>query len=81
MEMVSKIVTEESDNFDIEATQMVFESKCSQCHSIDLPLQKQFASADEVPTLVTRMVGNGLVASEGELESIVRFLIHHHKLN
>ena len=92
MKTVSKMVEDEMksmdasapamvfEDFDVAAAQVIFENTCSQCHSIDLPLQKEFASADEVSALVTRMVSNGLVASESELEQIVRFLIQHHGL-
>ena len=77
---VSQMVQGDSANFDVAAAQQVFNAKCSQCHSPDLALQKSFANTDEVLQLVTRMVGNGLVASEAELEQVVRFLQQHHNL-
>ena len=77
---VSQMVQGDSANFDVAAAQQVFNAKCSQCHSPDLALQKSFGNTDEVVQLVTRMVGNGLVASEAELEQVVRFLQQHHNL-
>jgi len=69
-----------SDTYDTAAAAQVFNAKCSQCHSPELPLAKTFSSYDEVPQLVSRMVGNGLVASAEELEQIVRYLVEYHDL-
>ena len=80
MKKVSEMVKENSAGFEVAAAREVFQSKCSLCHSSDLALDKSFESADEVSQLVTRMVGNGLVASMSEFEQIVRFLQQHHNL-
>lgn len=77
---VTAMVKDDSAEFDLGAAQEVFNSKCSMCHSQDLALNKSFESAEEVSQLVARMVGNGLAASEAELEQIVRYLQSHHKL-
>jgi cytochrome c551/c552 len=77
---VSAMVRESSDGFDVAAAGEVFNSKCSLCHSQDLALQRTFASTDEVSQLVTRMVANGLAATETELEQVVRYLQDYHKL-
>ena len=77
---VSAMPMDDDPNFDVVAAQEVFNSKCSLCHSQDLALQKTFESTDEVSMLVTRMVANGLSASEAELEQIIRFLRQHHNL-
>ena len=77
---VSQMVRGDSASFDVAAARGVFETKCSLCHDPSLALNKSFESADEVPQLVSRMVGNGLVASTEELEQIVRFLQQHHNL-
>ncbi len=77
---VSAMVRESSSGFDVAAAEEVFNSKCSLCHSQELALQKTFGSADEVSQLVTRMVANGLAASESELEQVVRYIQNYHKL-
>ena len=77
---VSAMPMDDDPDFDVAAAQEVFNSKCSLCHSQDLALQKTFENTDEVSTLVTRMVANGLSASEAELEQIIRFLRQHHNL-
>ena len=76
----NETIGQASGDFDVVAAREVFESKCSQCHSPDLALDKSFESADEVQQTVTRMVSNGLEASMSEFEQIVRFLHQHHDL-
>ncbi len=72
----------ESDaNFDVIAAEAIFNSKCSQCHSQELPLQKQFASEAEVSSLVSRMVANGLDATAEELDAIIQYLVDYHELS
>lgn len=80
VQKVRAMLREPSPDFDVAAAQGVFESKCSMCHSQELALQKTFGSEEEVVQLVTRMVANGLRASEGELEQIVRYLNSYHKI-
>lgn len=67
--------------YDADTAEALFNSTCSQCHSQELPLQKQFASADEVSSLVSRMITNGLNASAEELDAIIQYLIDYHKLD
>ena len=60
--------------FDLAAAQKLFLSRCSQCHS---PLQVESApprSTKAVTQLISRMVRNGLRASNEELAQIVRYL-------
>lgn len=67
-------------NYDAAAAEAIFNTKCSQCHSQELPLQKQFESDTEVSNLVSRMIANGLDASAEELDAIIQYLIDYHKL-
>jgi len=80
MKKVSAMPMEDDADFDVAAAEEVFNSKCSLCHSKDLALDKSFENTGEVSQLVTRMVANGLAASEAELEQIIRFLKQHHNL-
>lgn len=66
--------------FDATAAEAAFNGKCSQCHSQELALQKQFASDTEVSSVVTRMIANGMNASAEELDLIIHYLVDHHKL-
>ncbi len=66
--------------FDVAAAEETFNAKCSQCHSQELALQKEFTSDSEVSALVTRMIANGLNASTEELDLIVRYLADYHNL-
>lgn len=70
----------DSAAFDVTAAEKVFLNKCSQCHVSDLALIRTFSSSDEISQLISRMIGNGLVASSEELEQIARYLQQHHDL-
>ena len=48
--------------------------KCSQCHSPDLVRGAVLTTPDDVETLVTRMVSNGLTAEADELGQIMAYL-------
>lgn len=61
-------------DFDLDAARGLFETRCSQCHSPVLVEAKPPASGDDALQLVTRMVRNGLQATDMELATIVRYL-------
>ncbi|MFG5383406.1 hypothetical protein [Yoonia sp. R2-816] len=61
-------------DYDPDAARQVFEAKCAQCHAPTLVEQSTFNSADDIRVLVTRMVGNGLTADDGELGQIIAYL-------
>jgi cytochrome c5 len=60
--------------FDPAKAKKLFETKCSQCHSLKLVEMLSPSTEAEVRTLVTRMVAEGLSATEEELEQIVGHL-------
>lgn len=64
--------------FDPAAAQAVFEAKCSQCHKTKLVNMVTLKSDDDSRQLVTRMVDEGLEATEAELSLIVRYLTETH---
>jgi len=66
--------------YDAAAAEETFNVKCSQCHTQELALQKEFASDTEVSMLITRMIANGLIASAEELDAITQYLIDYHDL-
>lgn len=51
----------------------IFEDKCSQCHSLDLP-KSQRMSRDEWFNLIQRMKNNGCDLSSAEEAAIVDYL-------
>ena len=59
---------------DLEAARAVFETKCSQCHSPVLVQAKPPADEASAVALVSRMVRNGLRASDEELRQIIAYL-------
>ncbi len=61
-------------DFDVDAARELFQTRCSQCHSPVLVEAKPPASGDDALQLVTRMVRNGLQATDTELATIVRYL-------
>lgn len=63
-----------TDDFDLDAARELFQTRCSQCHSPVLVEGKPPASSDAALQLVTRMVRNGLQATDMELATIVRYL-------
>ncbi len=63
-----------TDDFDLETARELFQTRCSQCHSPVLVEAKPPASGDDALQLVTRMVRNGLQATDMELATIVRYL-------
>ena len=60
--------------FDAAAAKMLFEAKCSQCHSPNLVERSKLDTPDDAVALVTRMVRNGLTADEAELGQIMAYL-------
>ena len=59
---------------DAGEARLLFEDTCSQCHETSEVQNYPFASPSDVSDLLERMIGNGLDASEGELEQISWFL-------
>jgi len=74
--MVSVVKPGEADDlkFDPVAAKVLFEQKCSQCHNFDQVTASPPGTKLEVIALVQRMVGNGLTASESELNTIIQYL-------
>jgi mono/diheme cytochrome c family protein len=64
----------ETASVDREATAQLFEAKCSQCHAAALVAKFPPKSEDDARALVTRMVEEGLEATEEELSRIVWYL-------
>ena len=60
--------------YDSEKARTLFEQTCSLCHSHTQVENVSLTSQDEVIALVQRMVGNGLSASDKELNTIIRYL-------
>jgi mono/diheme cytochrome c family protein len=56
---------------DMDIAKQTFASKCVQCHALPSPAD---IPAEEAKSLVTRMVTNGLVATQEELTQIVAYL-------
>jgi hypothetical protein len=54
----------------------LFETKCSQCHAAKLPDEAAVKTAEDARELVTRMVGNGLSATDTELETLTAYIVH-----
>jgi mono/diheme cytochrome c family protein len=66
------------DEYDSRAARQLFESKCTQCHGLDLVEAAPPADATAARDLVSRMVGEGLVVSEDEFSQLVRYLAESH---
>lgn len=62
------------DSYDVAAAEGLFETKCSQCHSLGLVEDSKLASEEDAVGLVTRMVSNGLTADDAELGQIMAYL-------
>lgn len=60
--------------FDLDSARRTFETLCSQCHDPDQLESAAPATFEEVVALVQRMVGNGLNASENELDQVIYYL-------
>ena len=66
--------SEEAAAFDPAKAKQLFETKCSQCHPPTLVEMRAPKTEADVRTLVARMVGEGLSATEAELEQIIGHL-------
>jgi len=64
----------EDANYDTEKARGVFEKTCSQCHAFTQVENAPPASKADATALVQRMVGNGLVADDKDLNTIIRYL-------
>ncbi len=60
--------------YDTDEARQLFERTCSQCHSITNVDRATPGSPEEVVALVSRMVGNGLTASQDQLATIIRYI-------
>jgi cytochrome c5 len=65
---------EEPSAYDAGQAKRLFETKCSECHALDLVDKTPPDSEDAARALVARMVEEGLVADESELAQIARHL-------
>jgi cytochrome c553 len=74
MESIVKLKGIQDSKYDPIAARELFEQKCSQCHSHEQVAQSPPEDKKEVIALVQRMVGNGLTASESELNTIIQYL-------
>lgn len=64
----------EDANYDTDKARVVFEQTCSQCHAFTQVENAPPSSKAEASALVQRMVGNGLVADDKDLNTIIRYL-------
>lgn len=60
--------------YDAEAARELFEAKCSLCHGVEQVANKPPESKDAAIQLITRMVSNGLIATDQELTTIIQYL-------
>jgi cytochrome c553 len=74
MESIVKLRGGEDYKYDPASAKELFEQKCSQCHSHNQVEQSPPATRIDAIALVQRMVGNGLTASESELNVIIQHL-------
>ena len=63
-----------ADAFDLTAAKAVFERTCSLCHAHTQVANAPPATRGEAVALVERMVGNGLVANDRDLNTVIRYL-------
>ncbi len=64
----------EDANYNSEKARTVFEQTCSQCHAYTQVENAPPGTKTETIALVQRMVGNGLVADDKDLNTIIRYL-------
>ena len=65
------------ENYDDDKAKGLFDIKCAQCHETALVEDSDLDNRDAVVTLVTRMVANGLTASDDELSQIMAYVTRH----
>lgn len=70
-----KTMRQGAKKFDLDSARRTFEATCSQCHDPGQVETAPPATFEEVVALVQRMVGNGLNASENELDQVIYYLI------
>ena len=71
---VSKAGISAPDNYNAANAKGLFELKCAQCHAPTLVEDTTLDTRDDAVMLVTRMVRNGLTASDDELSQIMAYL-------
>ena len=76
MESIVKQRGQEESKYDPAEAKELFEQKCSQCHGYDQIERVPLETKMDTVALVQRMVGNGLTASESELNIIIQYLTH-----
>ena len=72
MASVANMTQEKDYEYEAVTAKTLFEQKCAQCHGLEQVVQKPPGTDAETVALVRRMVGNGLTASESELNIIMR---------
>ena len=72
--MKAAVNMEKDTSYDSVVAEKTFQQTCSQCHSYTQVENAPPDSEDAAIALVQRMVGNGLSASEQDLNSIIRYL-------
>jgi len=75
MRSAVKLTGAEDSEYDFAKAKNLFEQKCSQCHGPEQITQRPPETELEAIALVQRMVGNGLTASESELNTIIQYLV------
>ena len=75
MESVGKLTGTRDSEYDADRAKNLFEQKCSQCHEHEQIMQSPPETRSDTIALVQRMVGNGLTASESELNTIIQYLV------
>jgi len=74
LERARRAMAQGSKTFDLDTAGRTFEANCSQCHDPEQVTQNPPETFEGVVALVQRMVGNGLMASEEELDRIIYYL-------
>ena len=70
----AKMSDADDADYKTEEAEKLFQQTCSQCHSYTQVENAPPGSRDEASALVQRMVGNGLSASETDLNKIIHYL-------
>jgi mono/diheme cytochrome c family protein len=66
---------EQPSSYDRVEAKRLFKTKCSECHEATFVTEYPLESEADAQDLVTRMVEEGMTASEKELSQIVRYLV------
>jgi cytochrome c553 len=74
MSAAVKLTDADDTDYDTAKAEKLFQQTCSQCHSYTQVENAPPGSRGEATALVQRMVGNGLSASETDLNTIIHYL-------